>query len=399
MSSGSPSDPRLAVLRDPVVPEEDRFCDICGVPVGRSHDGRPGPLEGFCPNCATPFSFVPDLSPGDLAGRYEVVGPLAYDGQGWRYLALDHTVGERWLVLEQVTRPDDSLAMSAGGAGRAVLAVEHPNIARAYNFVEHPNLRIGYLVSEYVPGRSLGEYAGKPLSLDEIVVFGLEILDAVGYLHRHGLLYSDLKPDNVVVQDDGRLKLTDLLSIRRIGDDETPLMFTSGYSAPELFSLGPSVASDLYGVGRTLQALGPTFGEPESYRRFIDRATHSDPGRRFGSAEEMAGELAEVGREIAAPTTGSPRWTARPAGEDRTSGTANSQQSPPDPPPRPMSRRRTPWRSFVAGLAMSLSPVPRPRPRTRRTGWDGVEARLSKVYLGLGAPENTTRSSGKDEPR
>jgi serine/threonine-protein kinase PknG len=59
-------DPATAVMSDPKVSEERRYCSKCEEKVGRGRDGKPGRSEGFCPNCGTPFSFVPRLGAGDL---------------------------------------------------------------------------------------------------------------------------------------------------------------------------------------------------------------------------------------------------------------------------------------------------------------------------------------------
>src|SRR5947208_2583399 len=81
-------DPASAVLKDPKVPENQRFCGNCGEPAGRSRDGRPGRTEGFCPKCRTRYSFVPRLQPGEaIDGRYEILRALAHGGLGWSYLA------------------------------------------------------------------------------------------------------------------------------------------------------------------------------------------------------------------------------------------------------------------------------------------------------------------------
>jgi len=77
-------DPAGLVLIDPVLPEDRRRCAHCNEPVGRSRDGRPGRIEGFCPKDGTPFSFRPKLKAGDLVdGKYDVAGCLAYGGLGW----------------------------------------------------------------------------------------------------------------------------------------------------------------------------------------------------------------------------------------------------------------------------------------------------------------------------
>jgi len=156
-------DPRTAVLDNPEVPEDKRFCSSCGTKVGRGRDGRPGRLEGFCPKCGHQFSFIPKLNPGDvLHGQYEVLGCLAHGGLGWVYLALDHAVADRWVVLKGLLDTGDADAMAAAVAERQFLAeVEHPNIVKIHNFVQHrhagSDVATGYIVMEYVGGRSLKE--------------------------------------------------------------------------------------------------------------------------------------------------------------------------------------------------------------------------------------------------
>ena len=92
-------DPADAVMKDPMVQESRRFCGHGDQPVGRSGDGKPGRVEGFCPQCRTPYSFKPKLEPGQLvAAQYEVAGCLAHGGMGWVYLARDRTVSDRWVL-------------------------------------------------------------------------------------------------------------------------------------------------------------------------------------------------------------------------------------------------------------------------------------------------------------
>ncbi|MEU5257381.1 tetratricopeptide repeat protein [Amycolatopsis sp. NPDC021455] len=334
-------DPASAVLTNPVVSEEKRYCGSCGAKVGRGKDGKPGAAEGKCENCGAPFSFVPKLQPNELVGgQYEVLGALAYGGLGWIYLAQDHNVSDRWVVLKGLIDTGDATAMAAAANEQRFLAeVEHPNIVKIHNFVQHPDAHsgttVGYIVMEYVGGQSLRQLAlahhresrrPEPLPIGQVIAYGLEILPALGYLHSQGLLYCDLKPDNVI-QTNEQLKLIDLGAVRRTDDYESPLFFTTGYSAPELPTQGASIASDLFTVGRTLAVLSfeftgyttkfkttlpgpdtvPLFALFGSYYRFLRRATHADPDRRFLSAEEMADQLTGVLREIMALGTGKPR--------------------------------------------------------------------------------------------
>ena len=101
-------DASAALMTDPVVPEDKRFCSACGTKVGRSQGDRPGRTTGFCPKCRQAFSFDPKLQPGDLvAGQYDVAGCLAHGGLGWIYLARDRNVSNRWVVLKGLLNTGD----------------------------------------------------------------------------------------------------------------------------------------------------------------------------------------------------------------------------------------------------------------------------------------------------
>src|SRR5580698_6485727 len=173
-------DPAAAVLSDPQVPENRRYCGSCEQPVGRGRDGRAGLTEGFCRNCGTPFSFSPKLIPGDLVnGQYEVLGCLAFGGLGWIYLAKDHNVSDRWVVLKGLLNTGDADAMAAAVAERQFLAqVEHPNIVRIYNFVQFGGA--GYIVMEYVGGKSLKQIlqddrrTGASIPVEHAIAYAIE---------------------------------------------------------------------------------------------------------------------------------------------------------------------------------------------------------------------------------
>ncbi|WP_171166126.1 serine/threonine-protein kinase [Streptomyces sp. I05A-00742] len=336
-------DPQAAVLDNPEVPERKRFCSKgdCGEPVGRSRGDRPGRTEGFCTKCGHPYSFVPKLRAGDVVhGQYEVAGCLAHGGLGWIYLAMDRAVSDRWVVLKGLLDTGDEDALAVALAERRFLAeIEHANIVRIYNFVEHLDQRTGsldgYIVMEYVGGKSLKDIANErrlpdgrrdPLPVEQACAYGIEALEALGHLHSRNLLYCDFKVDNAIQQQD-QLKLIDMGAVRRMDDDESAIYGTVGYQAPEVAEVGPSVASDLYTVARTLAVLtfdfqGYTtvfadslpdpdnidvFSRYESFYRVLVRATDPDPARRFSSAEEMAEQLTGVLREVVALQTGKPR--------------------------------------------------------------------------------------------
>ena len=154
----------------------------------------------------------------------------------------------------------------------------------------------------------------------EAIAYVLEILPALSYLHSIGLVYNDLKPENIMLTEE-QLKLIDLGAVSRINSFGY-LYGTPGYQAPEIVRTGPTVASDIYTVGRTLAALtlklrarggryvdglpedDPVLAKYDSFGRLLRRAIDPDPRRRFASAEEMSGQLSGVLREVVAQDTG-----------------------------------------------------------------------------------------------
>jgi serine/threonine-protein kinase PknG len=322
-------DPAAAIMADPQVPEDKRSCAKCGAAVGRGHDGQPGRPAGFCPQCGTAFSFSPKLVAGDLvAGQYEVAGALAHGGLGWIYLARDRNVSNLWVVLKGLLNSGDPDALAAAIAEQQFLAqVEHPSIVEIYNFVTHDGA--GYIVMEYVGGKSVkeilkdrmaangGQYDALPV--DQALAYILELLPAFQYLHDLGLVYCDFKPDNMIQVGDA-MKVIDLGGVRRIDDQDSAIYGTVGYQAPEVAEVGPSVASDVYTIGRTLLVLclefrgyqgtylyslppvesTPLFQANDALYWLIAKCCASDPADRFASVDELRTQMLGVLRETVA---------------------------------------------------------------------------------------------------
>jgi serine/threonine-protein kinase PknG len=371
-------DPADAVLgAAAMVPESRRFCASCEQPVGRGSDSAPGRTHGFCRNCGTRFSFEPALEAGVLvAGQYEVVGSIAHGGMGWIYLARDRNVSDRWVVLKGLLNAGDDDAMAAALAERRFLAeVEHPNIVKIFNFVQHESA--GYIVMEYVGGLSLkqilearadaGGGATDPLPPAQAIAYMVEILPALGYLHQQGLLFCDFKIDNVI-QTQHSLKLIDLGGVRHMHDAHTAVFGTVGYQAPEIGSSGPSVASDLFTVARTLAVLCfdfdgfrgsfrstlpppesvPVLARHDSLYQVLRTGTAPDPDDRFQSADEMADQLYGVLREVVSAEQGHPA----PAPSTHFTGPMRGSSDRPDwrALPRPQVDHDDPAAGYLAAI-------------------------------------------------
>ena len=321
-------DPMLALMSPAVVAENRRYCSQLRRPGRARARRRTGPDQGFCRSAArrspsSPSSPRETWSPASTRSS----GCLAHGGMGWIYLARDHNVSDRWVVLKGLLNTGDDDAIAAALAERRFLAeVEHPNIVKIFNFVQHEGS--GYIVMEYVGGKSLKQML-KDRSGDQrratdaaagrqAIAYMLEILPALGYLHALGLLFCDFKLDNVI-QDGDSLKLIDLGGVYRIDDACARSTGRSATRRPRSPRSGPSVASDLYTVGahagaavHRLQGLPehvlahaarrrttvPLFAAHDSLYRLLLKGTAPEPDDRFQSAEEMADQLLGVLREV-----------------------------------------------------------------------------------------------------
>ncbi|HSV66955.1 MAG TPA: tetratricopeptide repeat protein [Mycobacteriales bacterium] len=315
--------------------EYSRICgkDGCRAKVGTGYAGQPTLSEGFCPACRTPFSFMPRLAAGEVvAEQYEVVRCLAHGGLGWIYLAKDNNLDGNHVVLKGLINTNDAVAVELARAERLLRELNHPNIVRIFNFVTHPDPRsgeqTGYIVMEHVRGLSLRDVMSTwrreradRIDVEQVIGYGLKILAAMEYLHGKGLLYCDMKPDNVIDTrpgdvdfDESRIKIIDLGAVRRVDDRTSPEVKTPRYqvSDREIRRHGMTVRADLHTVGRTLGELfRGTPGRPDqgyaaedgielgllSFGHVVARAT-DELARRFRSAAQMSDQLDGVLREI-----------------------------------------------------------------------------------------------------
>ena len=261
-----------------------------------------------------------------LPGESETWGPLRLlerVGQGAFgevFRAWDTRL-DREVALKLLTASPDS---DKGGLiireGRLLARVRHPNVVTIHG-AERIGDRVG-LWMEFVHGRTLEDLlkSGTAFTPDEVAHIGVEIARAVAAVHAAGLLHRDIKAQNVMRADDGRIVLMDFGSGRELDDDRQALSGTPVYLAPELFSGGTAtVASDVYSLGvllfRLLTGSYPVYeatleelrraheagrrtkirvagtNVPSGLALVIDRALDPRPERRFKTADALAAAL------------------------------------------------------------------------------------------------------------
>jgi serine/threonine-protein kinase PknG len=301
-----------------IVAEENRFCGQCREPVGRAAGDEPARVTGFCPNCGHPYDFG-GTRPGQVvAGRYEIKRTLGAGAFGAALLAYDRNLGTD-VVLKDLTQ---AVAETARLERDALAGLRHDSIVRIYGYEpEGP-----YLVLEYVHGTPLSVQPDDRIEV--ILAHGLQILQALDYLHARGLLHIDVKPENIIRFGergaDGprdRVRLIDFGAVWKLGRPGPVTSYTVAYAPPrtDREHANPTAGFDLFCLGMTLKVLCRRhlrdLGTPgiRALDRLLNRATDtSEPGRRFTSARQFAEQLSGVIRQVVAAAP-APRRISRPS--------------------------------------------------------------------------------------
>jgi len=253
-------------------------------------------------------------------------------------------------LLKRTSSTDEQLASRLLNEGRTLAQVRHPNVVTVYGAGDHNGV-VG-LSMEFIRGITLEQMVSShgPFSAGEAALVGHELCGALAAVHRAGLIHRDVKAQNVMREQGGRLVLMDFgAGQKRLqgaprGAQAIRVVGTPMYLAPEVLSgAGATVRSDIYSLGTLLYYLvtsdfpvtAPTLDElvkvhargavtplrdrrPDLHRgfvRIVERAIHRDPAKRFASAGQMEAALAQLSRfrGTAVPRLRSSERTTQPA--------------------------------------------------------------------------------------
>jgi serine/threonine protein kinase len=262
-----------------------------------------------------------------LKNRYRINRLVAGGGMAWVYEAEESRPdGSRqiWAIKELRADADDSHTMEEGRAlfeqeANILVRLNHPNLPRVVAFFEERQR--SYLVMEFVHGESLEkrlERANAPLMESEVLFWALQICEVLAYLHARPqpVIFRDMKPSNVMVRPDGRIKLIDFgiaRTYKRGKRKDTVTMGSENYAAPEQWGKTQTdPRADIYGLGATLYhlltnvpplpAFVPTPRLPiqqynpavsEATVAVVEKAMSEDRDDRYPTAEAMRDALLE----------------------------------------------------------------------------------------------------------
>lgn len=230
------------------------------------------------------------LAPGTAVAHFRIQGVLGRGGMGIVYLARDERL-DREVALKLIAHPHldpQGLLEEA----RASAAVHDPRIATVFEVGEADGRT--YLAMERVQGSSLRAWLqGRPPRGGRLEL-ALEICRAVASLHRAGLVHCDLKPENVMLEGPGRIKLVDFGLARRAGGAGRSPGGTRGYVAPEVEAgAPPDLRSDVFALAVLLRELLPA-ARGSRLLRLLAEAESSEPAKRPASAVVLVSALESV---------------------------------------------------------------------------------------------------------
>lgn len=307
-----------------------------------------------------------------LGGRYKIIEKIGEGGMAQVFKAqctlLDRTVAVK--VLRPQYASDEEFVTRFLREAQAAARLSHPNVVNVYDVGRDGETH--YIVMEYVPGQTLKQVVVQhaPLSTGQVVSIAEQILLALRHAHERGLVHRDVKPHNILITTDGRVKVTDFGIARAAsgsGITETGIVLGSvHYFSPEQAKgQAVGVQSDLYSLGVLLYemvtgklpfegdtpiaiALKQIQEEPVPPHKhnpqlpgwlegIILKAMHKDPEARYLSAEEMLQDLR--------------RWQA--VGEDATTVLKTV-----SPYRQEQAKKRNPkgsrWLKWIAGTFIAL---------------------------------------------
>ncbi len=341
------------------------------------------------------FSLIGQL----FDGRYMIERQIGSGGMADVYLATDQSLGRKVAIkiLSDRYARDAAFVERFRREAAAAASLRHPNIVTVYDRGEA--METSYIAMEYLDGPTLKEEITRraPLPEPEAVNYATQALAALEAAHRQGVVHRDVKPHNMVLTDEGRLKVTDFGIARAANTQQMTevgsIVGTAQYLSPEQargLAVGPE--SDIYSMGVVLYEMLcgdlPFTGEsavdiamkqvsdapPPLHRKnrlvspameqVVMRALAKDPALRFSSAKGMAEELARVsrGQSASADTQQATRVIAageatRVVGRQPEGATSVMRQPPPPPPPERPAPRRSAWPWVLVLVLLILAAV------------------------------------------
>ena len=358
------------------------------------------PNARFCQYCRYDIVLNNDTPTDDR--RYYITRVVKEGGQGAVYEGID-AEGQVYAIKEMLDRVNESRERKEAverfnAEAKLLQQLAHPRIPRVYSHFTDEGKH--YLTMDFIRGEDLADILDREGALGEEHALALadQICDVLAYLHDRGLIYRDMKPSNVMIeQATGSVKLVDFGIAKLFTPTERGTQIgTPGYAPPEQYQGLATPASDIYALGATLHHMltgrDPTENPPFSFppainvnpklsprtSRALEQALKMKPEERWATVAEFRAMLRPLSSaapqqvRVAAPTVALPSAAAAQVGVLPTAspGVPTSRPQPPrpvqapiPPPPAPV-RQVTPAAPARPPTAPTMPSAPPARPQT-----------------------------------
>lgn len=250
------------------------------------------------------------LQPGDEVDGYVIKQEIGRGGMGRVYRAEHQVTGQEAalkMLLPQLVN-DARLKARFVNEAKVLARLEHPNLVRLLGFIE--SQRRAFIVMPYVAGTTLDKCMQREGRLEMSTAFDLfsQMVDGLDHMHRHGVMHRDLKPSNVIIQADGKVKITDFGIARAVGSAkltmEGMVVGTAEYLAPEQANgtLRDDLRSDVYSLAILLYEMltgRVPFRHPSAAKVLIKQVSAAPPPPRTIRPEIPVGVEAAVLKALA----------------------------------------------------------------------------------------------------
>lgn len=251
-----------------------------------------------------------------IDGKYRVIEQIGEGGMSVVWLVTDSRLNKQWAIKEikknARTETHKVIVNSLRAEANLMKGLDHPALPRIVDIIED-GVSL-YVVMDYIQGDDLLSVLkshSRVITEEDVIDWGIQLCDALSYLHNRGIVYRDMKPGNVMLLTDGTVKIIDFGIAREYSpdkEDDTMPLGTRGYASPEAFKKGVQTTpqSDIYSLGVTLFHLVTGHGPMEYIDRpnlppireinptlspgleaIIAKATEWDPAERYQSCAEM----------------------------------------------------------------------------------------------------------------
>lgn len=241
-----------------------------------------------------------DIITFDVAKNFTYMNHLGDGGTGDTHLFKDETTDTLFAIKKYVPKDiqyiDDHYRRFVEEI-KILFTISHPNIVRIYNYYLYPAAKTGYLQMEYIEGTSIDKFEPAPWDNKGWEDIFNEIISAFEYLEQNHILHRDIRPANILIDNNGNVKIIDFGFGKQLNgantDENSVLLNWPATEMPNEVQLNQESdeQTEIYFVGTLFKHLLRENMEDFRYQHILEKMTKVNPSQRYGSFTEIVGDI------------------------------------------------------------------------------------------------------------